>query len=956
MEEPQTSSPSVPQRDNFTPHSSTKATAGSTTLHSNGSLGPADSPVSSLKTDVWDDTSPGASGGKRRVERLSDKELKIPGWKDRLALFVDSIPFQIFMMLLLGIALFLVDIVRLESLNDDVDPIINSLLCAVFACFVLEIALQMAVKPNYFLSFYFWMDLIGTASIVTDITWFSEGWLEEDRGSTTLRASKAARIGARAGRVTRLIRLFRVLKVFRMYSRVVNKEEEKAKLAPTSMALNLSESVSHQVAALVLVTVLLMPFLTFVEDDTAPAAFLTSFELAVDLPEAQVDELVDSYLDFFRGTFTKPVQLAINSNVVAGCCYYDFEDTNGGYTPRSGDKLEIGDFEDDGVVMGFNVADKNHEEALLNILLVIVVIVELIAFSTLLNGTCNKLLVAPLERIFHMIQTNATQVMGALQLDGEEGEGTDEMGAIEAAINKMTKLVAHVSSNNNQGTNLLKNHLEGQAVDDETRKWLLEYATTGVGAKKERVSEVKSEDLQRKADIAVASLPEEESVDENGSPLKRIESMQSVESDSAFPASVDIDPGLINTWNLDVLMQPPEHLFAHVHRMFVEMGIFKARLCTPVLLHKFLTQVRPMYRPNSYHNFEHACDVTHTLYRFLKITNARGQYNVLERFALLVAALCHDMDHPGVNNAFLVNTKDELALSYNDKSVLENRHIACLYSLVTNHPDADIFKLLDDEQWREVRRLIIEAVLHTDMVHHFSMVSQVEVFWELHGEEIARFGTEEQGESLYTRPEDRNFLFGLLLHSADVSNSLKPWSICTKWAAGVLDEFFDQGDKERAAGLPVSPMCDRATTSRGLSQINFIEFVLAPLYASFTKLFPELDSMLAVLSENRRRYGLEYEKEVDAWDKTQQEKDEEKAKMKTRYENFVNKFNLARFQKDVLGAGSSLSGTPKARARSGSVIALSGSLSGGRRFSGSQSSPRSPTVSIKRRSSIMAGI
>ncbi len=52
-----------------------------------------------------------------------------------------------------------------------------------------------------------------------------------------------------------------------------------------------------------------------------------------------------------------------------------------------------------------------------------------------------------------------------------------------------------------------------------------------------------------------------------------------------------------------------------------------------------------------------------------------------------------------------------------------------------------------------------------------------------------------------------------------------------RWAARVLEEFFAQGDRERAAGLPVSPMMDRAATSHALSQINFIEFIVAPLFS-----------------------------------------------------------------------------------------------------------------------------
>ncbi len=39
---------------------------------------------------------------------------------------------------------------------------------------------------------------------------------------------------------------------------------------------------------------------------------------------------------------------------------------------------------------------------------------------------------------------------------------------------------------------------------------------------------------------------------------------------------------------------------------------------------------------------------------------------------MLIASVCHDLDHPGVNNKFLVATNSELALLYNDRSVLEN--------------------------------------------------------------------------------------------------------------------------------------------------------------------------------------------------------------------------------------------------------------------------------------------
>ena len=83
----------------------------------------------------------------------------------------------------------------------------------------------------------------------------------------------------------------------------------------------------------------------------------------------------------------------------------------------------------------------------------------------------------------------------------------------------------------------------------------------------------------------------------------------------------------------------------------------------------------------------------------------------------------------GVNNNFLIATRDPLARTYNDSSVLENRHIACLYTLVEAVPAANVFANIpaDTPLWKDIRKMIISAILHTDMVHHFPLVSKVQL-------------------------------------------------------------------------------------------------------------------------------------------------------------------------------------------------------------------------------------
>ena len=47
-----------------------------------------------------------------------------------------------------------------------------------------------------------------------------------------------------------------------------------------------------------------------------------------------------------------------------------------------------------------------------------------------------------------------------------------------------------------------------------------------------------------------------------------------------------------------------------------------------------------------------------------------------------IAAACHDVGHPGVTNIFLIETKAELAIRYNDSMVLENFHVATTYEIL----------------------------------------------------------------------------------------------------------------------------------------------------------------------------------------------------------------------------------------------------------------------------------
>ncbi len=57
--------------------------------------------------------------------------------------------------------------------------------------------------------------------------------------------------------------------------------------------------------------------------------------------------------------------------------------------------------------------------------------------------------------------------------------------------------------------------------------------------------------------------------------------------------------------------------------------------------------VEQRYHPRSFHNLFHAVGVTHVSFVIIKITHVNSLLRPLDKLALLIAAFCHDIDHPG---------------------------------------------------------------------------------------------------------------------------------------------------------------------------------------------------------------------------------------------------------------------------------------------------------------------
>jgi hypothetical protein len=216
---------------------------------------------------------------------------------------------------------------------------------------------------------------------------------------------------------------------------------------------------------------------------------------------------------------------------------------------------------------------------------------------------------------------------------------------------------------------------------------------------------------------------------------------------------------------------------------------------------KYSIIIQQMYNPIPYHNKSHAADVCQTCSYFMTTCGfaEAGQMTDLEQAVLLISGFVHDTDHPGYNNAYMVSSRDILALRYNDKAVLENHHIAIAFDTMLRDPSTCIYENFSLDEFKSLREDMINLVLHTDMSSHF--------------DDMAKMKEAQASQEFDPAGTHKKMVMNMLIHLADISNPTKPWKICYKWIDLLFVEFFNQGDKEKELGLPISYLMDRATTN-----------------------------------------------------------------------------------------------------------------------------------------------
>ena len=284
------------------------------------------------------------------------------------------------------------------------------------------------------------------------------------------------------------------------------------------------------------------------------------------------------------------------------------------------------------------------------------------------------------------------------------------------------------------------------------------------------------------------------------------------------------------------------------------LGLLDEGILNQNKLDNFLTSLSNQYKPTTlYHNSMHGADVTQSSYIYLTHSNAEkvAKTNVIDILSIIIAALGHDLGHPGLTNMFHMNDSTDIAITYNDISILENFHASLLFRTLRKSEN-NIFEKMSNIDYKIIRKRMISEILATDMANHGKVVSVIKskiVVNENNENKLNLLSGNEQ-----TKSEEQQYLLDFIIHLADLGHNTKLFNISLRWVSLLSEEFWRQGDLEKQKNLPVSFLCDREKVNIPQSQKGFINGFIIPTFEILVSVFPSLKFTLDNANHNLKEW------------------------------------------------------------------------------------------------------
>ena len=312
-----------------------------------------------------------------------------------------------------------------------------------------------------------------------------------------------------------------------------------------------------------------------------------------------------------------------------------------------------------------------------------------------------------------------------------------------------------------------------------------------------------------------------------------------------------------NDWDLDILSMSDNEMENTFEISLEQFNLLENHKIPSLTVQTFIDKVKDNYNPNPYHNFHHAFHVFHSVHCILR-SKSIGFLNSFHVLSVLVAAICHDIDHPGNNNAFEKETHSVLAIRYSDDSILERHHCARAFEILHDE-ESNLFSNFSRSEFAQCRKIIIQSILATDMSCHADLSRSLALL----PDDVFETMDKDSSPQLFTT------FFSAILHTGDLSGQAVPLRHAVKWGERVLTEFINQAGKEEVLKLPVAPFMTNLDNPQRAANVQkgYIDFILRPWWLQFNRFFPDnqdLSKSLGYIDDVKAFYVSTSEKNVTA--------------------------------------------------------------------------------------------
>ena len=100
------------------------------------------------------------------------------------------------------------------------DPIFDACTILALVIFAIDLFVSSLGKDDYYLSFFFYLDLVATLSLILDITTVA-AWIAGAGGDSTVSD------GTQAAKILRILRLIRLIRIVKLYKQYIDQQQRK---------------------------------------------------------------------------------------------------------------------------------------------------------------------------------------------------------------------------------------------------------------------------------------------------------------------------------------------------------------------------------------------------------------------------------------------------------------------------------------------------------------------------------------------------------------------------------------------------------------------------------------------------------------------------------------------------------------------------------------------------------